>query len=123
VASQAQPTTTLAELQSLIARFRDDRDWSQFHKLKDLAAAIAIEAGELQQEFLWLKPDEETLRLSDRRDEIANELADILILALSFADQAGIDPAAAIQRKLQVNAEKYPVEKARGSATKYSELP
>lgn len=113
---------TLDELQSLVARFRDERDWSQFHTLKDLAAAISIEAGELLQEFLWLKPDKETVRLSERRDEIASELADILILALSFADQARIDPAAAIQRKLQVNAEKYPVEKARGSAAKYSEL-
>lgn len=120
--SGAPPDPSLAELQAKVARFRDERDWAQFHTLKDLAAAIAIEAGELQEEFLWLSHAGETERLTERRDEVSQELADILILALGFADAAGIDASQAILDKLDANAERYPVEKARGRAAKYTDL-
>jgi dCTP diphosphatase len=111
----------LSELQALVSRFRDERDWAQFHTLKDLAAAIAIEASELQQELLWVRPEDEAKRLEERRDAIANELADVLILSLSLADVTCIDPAAAILQKVQSNADRYPVDKSRGTSAKYSE--
>jgi len=113
---------TLLELQEEIRRFRDDRDWAQFHTLKDLAAAIAIEAGELQELLLWRRRDEESELLERRRAEIEAELADVLIHVANFALAAEIDLSAAVRTKLGENQQKYPVEKARGRATKYTDL-
>ena len=112
---------TLAELQEAVRRFRDDRDWRQFHTLKDLAAALAVEAAELQQELLWVRPEEEATRLAERSGEIAAELADVVILALNFAEAASIDLGVAIREKLSANARRYPVELSRGSAVRAAE--
>jgi dCTP diphosphatase len=112
---------TFAELQEAVRRFRDERDWCQFHTLKDLAAALAVEAGELQEQLLWVRPEDERERLEARRDEIAAELADVVILALNFADVASIDLGEAIKSKLEENARRYPADEVRGSAAKYSE--
>jgi NTP pyrophosphatase (non-canonical NTP hydrolase) len=105
-------------------RFRDARDWSQFHTPKNLAAAIAIEAAELQERFLW-KTDKEIERdLKDRakRDAVVEEVADILLFALLLADRLEIDVGKAIADKLAANEQKYPVALARGNARKYTEL-
>jgi dCTP diphosphatase len=112
---------TVAELQAEVRRFRDERDWQRFHTLKDLAAALAVEAAELQEELLWVRPEEEADRLAARRHDIAAELADVVILALSFAETANLDLAAAVRAKITENAERYPVLETRGIATKYSE--
>jgi len=105
-------------------RFRDARDWSQFHTPKNLAAAIAIEAAELQEQFLW-KTDKEiaqNLEASPKRDSVVEEVADIFLFALLLADRLGIDVGQAIADKLAVNEQKYPVALARGNARKYTEL-
>ena len=107
-----------------IRRFRDERDWSQFHTPKDLAAAIAIEAGELQERFLWKTGPqiEGDLEPGPARDAIVEEIADVLMFALLLADRIDVDVGAAIVAKLAANAAKYPVALARGSARKYTEL-
>jgi NTP pyrophosphatase (non-canonical NTP hydrolase) len=119
---ESEPQATLAELQRRVEAFRDERDWRQFHSLKDLAAAIAIEAGELQELFLWAGREEEAGVLAGRTDEVADELADILIQCLNFASAAGVDINHAVAVKLDKNAVKYPVERARGTSRKYSDL-
>jgi len=105
-------------------RFRDARDWSQFHTPKNLAAAIAIEAAELQERFLW-KTDKEVdrdLKDAAKRDAVVEEVADILLFALLLADRLDIDVGTAIADKLVANERKYPVALARGNARKYTEL-
>lgn len=108
----------------LLRKFRDDRDWKQFHNPKDLAAAIAIEAGELQEHFLWKSKDEVAKELAapGRRQAVVDEFADILICTLLLADCLGIDIDAAVRKKTAANARKYPVSRAKGTARKYTEL-
>lgn len=111
-------------LTGLVVAFRDARDWKQFHLPNQLAAAISIEAAELQEQFLWKSPEQAaSLSLDEsKRATIGEELADVLIYSLLLAHELNLDPAAVIQDKLAKNAEKYPVDKARGSASKYTEL-
>jgi dCTP diphosphatase len=113
---------TLSDLQERIRQFRDDRDWAQFHELKDLAAAIAVEAAELQEILLWQRPEDESALLARRRDEIEAELADVFIQVTNFSLAAEVDLAQAVLRKLAENEAKYPVEKAHGRSTKYTDL-
>jgi NTP pyrophosphatase (non-canonical NTP hydrolase) len=108
----------LTEIQERLRRFRDDRDWQQFHTLKDLAAAIAIEASELQEIFLWNRDDAEQELAAARRKEISDELADVLIQCLNFALAAEIDVLEAVASKIDKNEVRYTVERARGSARK-----
>ena len=107
-----------------VRRFRDERDWSQFHTPKNLAAAIAIEAAELQEQFLWKtdKEIERNLKGGPKRESVIEEIADVLMFALLLADRLGIDVSKAITDKLATNAKKYPVALARGNAHKYTEL-
>lgn len=105
-----------------IRDFRDARDWAQFHNPKDMAIAISIEASELLEHFLWKNPAETASRVETHREKIEEEIADIAIYLFELADNLGIDLAAAMERKLARNAKKYPVEKAKGSNAKYSEL-
>ena len=105
-------------------RFRNARDWSQFHTPKNLAAAIAIEAAELQERFLW-KTDKEIdrdLEGGPTRDAVIEEVADVFLFALLLADRLDIEVGKAITDKLAINALKYPVALARGNARKYTEL-
>ena len=113
---------TLDDLQTLVRRFRDERDWKQFHTPKDLAAAIAIEAAELQELFLWQDIDTQAATVANRNEAVRHEIADVVILALAFAEATGIDLEAAILEKLRVNEEKYPADQVRGSAAKYTDL-
>jgi len=118
------PPATLAEIVEAVRRFRDDRDWAQFHTPKNLAAAIAIEAAELQERFLWKTDTEVDQDLADpaKRAGVADEIADVVMFALLLADRLGIDLAEAITTKLAANGRKYPVTRARGNARKYTEL-
>jgi len=102
--------------------FREERDWARFHNLKDLAAAISIEAGELQEIFLWVEQASCNTLLETRIGAVKDELADIMIQCLNFARAAGIDVVQAMNHKIDDNEGKYPVERAKGAATKYSEL-
>jgi dCTP diphosphatase len=117
-------TTTVAELRERILAFVRERDWEQFHSPKNLSMALAAETGELMEHFLWATPAESGAIASDpaRRSRIAEELADIVIYALEFANATGLDVAASIESKIAANARKYPVEKARGRSAKYTEL-
>ncbi len=121
---QPPASVTLADLVAAVAAFRDARDWAQFHKPKDLAAAIAIEAGELQERFLWKTDAEVDQDLADaaKKAGVAEEIADVVMFAMLLADRLGIDLAEAIPAKLAANAQKYPVNLARGDARKYTEL-
>jgi len=118
------PPATLAEIVAAVGRFRDDRDWAQFHTPKNLAAATAIEAAELQERFLWKTDAEVDQDLADaaKLAGVADEIADVVMFAILLADRLGIDLAKAITSKLAANEQKYPVARARGNARKYTEL-
>jgi dCTP diphosphatase len=113
---------TIQELTSEIRAFRDARDWRQFHAPKEMAVAIAAEAGELLQHFVWQSPEQSEHRARERKAEIASEIADVGILLFELADNLGLDLAAVMREKLAINALRYPVEKSRGSNRKYNEL-
>ena len=106
----------MKEITKALVKFRDERDWTQFHNSKDLALAISIEAGELLEVFLW--KDSET---ADKQ-KIKEELADIFCYALLLAEKEGFDVNEIITQKIKSNAEKYPIDKAKGTSKKYNEL-
>ncbi len=110
---------TLEKITEALKRFRDERDWAQFHNPKDLALALSIETAELNELFLWKKENELDQVDTDR---VAEELADVLAFALLLAEHYGFDIGKIMEKKLRSNAEKYPVSKARGSSRKYNEL-
>lgn len=105
-------------LKQLIA-FRDERDWKQFHDTKNLAVALSIEAAELNELFLW-KSVEEAEKVDQQK--LKEELADILSFAFLLAEKHNLDPFEIVSDKIKLNAEKYPVDKAKGTATKYTDL-
>jgi NTP pyrophosphatase (non-canonical NTP hydrolase) len=106
----------LKDLQKKLLDFRDERDWAQFHNAKDLALALSIEAAELNELFLWKKPEEANI------EKIKDELADVFGYVLLLADKYNLDVIEIMSSKIQKNAEKYPVDKAKGNAKKYNEL-
>lgn len=116
--------TTFAEIKTRVLAFARERDWEQFHSPKNLSMALAAEASELMEHFLWTSAEGSTAVVNDpiRRGRIEEELADVVIYALEFANMTGIDLATAITAKMQANARKYPIEKARGRSDKYTEL-
>ncbi len=112
----------LADLSARLRAFAREREWEQFHAPKNLAMALAVEAAELMEHFQWLtERQSEDLPPAAKR-QVAAELADVFIYAVRMADRLGVDLETAVEAKILVNAEKYPVEKSRGSAKKYSEL-
>ena len=112
----------LDRLREQLRAFSAERDWDQFHSPKNLAMALSGEAGELLEIFQWLT-EEQSRNLDPKAHAAASEeIADVLLFLIRLADQLRIDPAAAAQRKLVANAEKYPVEKSRGTSKKYTEL-
>jgi NTP pyrophosphatase (non-canonical NTP hydrolase) len=117
------PNQNIAELSAMIASFRDERDWRQFHTFKDLALALAIETGELQELFLWQQEHDLELKLTDPdfKERLADELADVLGYLLLLADKASIDAGDALVSKISKNALKYPVNKVKGDSRKYNE--
>ncbi len=110
---------TFEESCEIVRQFRRDRDWDQFHTPKDLAISISLEAAELLEHFQWTRGDVEG---DGKRDEMLEELADIMVYCIHLADRLGADIPDVIAAKMAKNAEKYPVEKSRGSAAKYDEL-
>lgn len=108
--------TDIQDLTQCIRQFTEDRDWDQFHNPKDLAIALSIEANELLECYLWKKPEDAKI------EKVKEELADVLNYSLLLADKLGLDARQIVLDKLARNAEKYPVEKAKGVATKYNEL-
>lgn len=106
----------IEQLTERLRQFRDERDWAQFHNAKDLALALNIEAGELLEAFLWKASEHADI------DCVKEELADVITFALLLADKYGLDVKQIVLEKMEKNALKYPVEKSKGSAKKYTEL-
>ena len=109
----------MSDIQLLIeklVKFREERDWEQFHNSKDLALAISIEAGELNELFLWKNAQEVNI------EKLKNELADVLAYSLLLAHKHNLDVKQIVLDKIRKNGEKYPVDKAKGTAKKYNEL-
>ena len=112
----------IKELTERIKRFRDERDWFQFHNHKDMALSLMLEAAEVLEHFQWKSTEEIEQHAREHKEELADELADVAAFLFELADNLGIDLGVAIQRKLQKNEKKYPVEKSRGRHTKYTQL-
>ena len=112
----------IRELTNKIKKFRDERDWMQFHNHKDMALSLVLEAGEVLEHFQWksLKEIENYTKIN--KEDIAEEVADVAMYLFELADNLGIDLKKAILKKLDRNSKKYPVEKARGKHTKYNKL-
>src|SRR3954469_5998977 len=112
----ADATTTVADLKLAMAEFVRARNWEQFHSPKNLSMALAAEAAELMEHFLWAdKAQSEAIAVDPvKRAKIAEEVADVVIYAMEFANITGLDLASAIDAKIAANAKKYPVEKAKG---------
>ena len=102
-----------------VLKFRDDRNWKQFHNPKDLALSITLEAAELLEIFQWSADDTEC---TNKIDKVKEELADVLCYCILMADRCGLDMDEIVQAKMKRNGEKYPVEKAYGNKEKYTEL-
>ena len=117
-------STTIGEIKGRVLAFAQERDWEQFHAPKNLSMALAAEAGELMEHFLWATPEASRGVTEDaaKRQQIEEELADVVIYAIQFANMTGIDLSASIERKMAANAAKYPVEKSKGRSDKYTEL-
>jgi len=113
---------TIEELTERICAFRDARDWMQFHNPKEMAIAIAAEAGELMQPFVWKTPAQSEAIVVEKREHLKQEIADVAMLLFEFAHNAGISVEEAILEKMARNEERYPVSKAKGSNAKYNEL-
>jgi NTP pyrophosphatase (non-canonical NTP hydrolase) len=106
----------LEEILQHLHKFNDERDWQQFHNAKDLALAINVEAGELLELFLWKKPEEAN------KEKIKEELADVFTFCLLLADKYDLSVKDIVLEKLKASGEKYPIDKAKGTAKKYNEL-
>lgn len=106
----------IQEITKELIKFRNERDWEQFHNVKDLALAINIEAGELLELFLWKKAEDAN------KEKVKEELADVFAYALLLADKYGFDVKQIILDKINKNGQKYPVDKSKGTARKYNEL-
>lgn len=102
-----------------INKFRDDRDWRQFHNEKDLAISISLEASELLELFQWKKSEE---TVSNKKTELKEELADVLIYSYMMADNLNLDVDEIIDEKIKKDSAKYPVKKSYGNSTKYTDL-
>ena len=114
--------TTVAELRERVLAFVHERDWEQFHSPKNLAMALAAEAGELLEIFQWLTEEQSRSLPPEAHSAASDEVADVLLYLIRLADKLGIDPIAAARRKIVANAAKYPADKARGTSKKYTEL-
>ena len=112
----------LMDLRDAVRKFAEERDWDQFHSPKNLATALTVESGELLEHFQWLK-EEESKQLSPQKlAEVQAELADVFIYSIRLADKLDVDLIQSARDKIARNATKYPVEKARGNAKKYTDL-
>jgi len=115
-------TTTVQQLREHVEKFTDEREWLQFHNPKDLSMALSIEASELMEKFLWIDQKKSFQEIENNKEEIEQELADVLMYVICFARVAKIDLSGAVAKKLEHNAKKYPVGKAKDQCTKWNKL-
>lgn len=112
----------IADLTSRIIAFRDARDWKQFHNPKDVSLSLVLEAAEVMEHFQWKSKEEIENYVKENKDEIGEELADVMYWVLLLSHDLKIDIIEALKKKLDKNESKYPVEKAKGNHTKYNKL-
>jgi NTP pyrophosphatase (non-canonical NTP hydrolase) len=112
----------IEELREELRKFAAERDWDQFHSPKNLAMALSAESAELLEIFQWLTEEQSRRLTPDAKAAASDEIADVLLYLIRLGDKLGIDPIAAARRKMLDNAKKYPADKARGTAKKYTEL-
>ena len=112
----------LSDLQKRVVKFRDDRDWEQFHNPKDLAVSLLLEAAEFLEHFQWKSSDEIKSHLKGKGKDVSEELMDVLYWVLLIAHDLKIDIPKEFERKMRQNEAKYPIIKAKGSHKKYTEL-
>lgn len=112
----------ITELTTIVKRFRDERDWKQFHNPKDVALSLVLEAAEVLEHFQWKSQEEIEKYLKSNKEDIGDELADVLYWVLLMCNDLEIDIEKALAKKIKKNEKKYPVEKARGKHTKYNRL-
>jgi dCTP diphosphatase len=112
----------LVALRDALRQFAAERDWDQFHSPKNLAAALSVEAAELLEQFQWLSEERSRALGPDELEPVRQELADVLLYLIRLADKLDVDLVAVAKAKLALNALKYPVDKARGSSRKYTDL-
>ncbi len=115
-------TTELQLLRDAVRRFAEERDWDQFHSPKNLASALAVEAAELLERFQWLTEKQSSELGLDEKEQVKAEMADVLIYLVRLADKLDVNLIAAANSKLEENKTKYPVEKAKGNAKKYTDF-
>lgn len=113
---------SLDQLAQRLQAFAQARDWGQFHSPKNLASALIVEAGELLEHFQWLTEDQSRHLDAGKKQEVAFEMADVLLYLIQMGNELGVDLVDAAQRKVLLNEQKYPVEQAKGSSKKYDEL-
>jgi NTP pyrophosphatase (non-canonical NTP hydrolase) len=112
----------MKELTKKIRAFAQNRDWDQFHSPKNLAMALSVEVAEVVEHFQWLTQEESQQLDADKMNKLREEIGDVMIYLARLADRLGIDPVQAAEEKMRINEKRYPVEKAKGLATKYTEL-
>ena len=112
---------SLEQIKNRLREFAAERDWDQFHSPKNLAMALIVEAAELVEHFQWLTEEQSQTLPPDKLAEVAQEIADIQIYLIRLADKLGVDMEKAVNAKIELNAQKYPAEKVRGSALKYND--
>ena len=106
-----------------LRRFAEERDWDQFHSPKNLAMATTVEAAELLEHFQWLTEEQSNNLKAEKLAKVAEEIADIQVYLIRLADKLGVDIMESVRAKIKLNAAKYPADKVRGDARKYSEYP
>lgn len=111
----------LEQIRLRVDAFAKARDWDQFHSPKNLVMALSVEVAELLETFQWLTEDESKGLTSEQKTQVGEEIADVQVYLVRLADKLGIDIGNVVERKMLINAEKYPAEKVRGSAKKYTE--
>ena len=121
-AKQPPTADALLALRDALRRFAQERDWDQFHLPKNLAIALSVEAAELLEHFQWLDDQASAQLTPEQLSEVSEEMADVLLYLIRLADKLGVDLQSAAQRKLEINARKYPAEQVRGSSKKYTRL-
>ena len=112
---------SLEQIKTRLREFASERDWDQFHSPKNLAMALIVEAAELVEHFQWLTEDQSQTLPPEKLAEVAQEIADIQIYLIRLADKLGVDMEKAVNAKIELNEKKYPADKVRGSAAKYSD--
>jgi len=118
---KSQSPDSIEQLKARVNKFVEERDWAQFHSPKNLAMAMIVEAGEVVEHFQWMTESDSKNLDAEQKEQVGQELSDTLVYLLRIAEVCDIDLLAAANKKIDLNAKKYPVEKAKGSNAKYTE--